>query len=79
MRTEWAINMRLREAIFALKWKSEQRLFFQQAKELEQSCRGKNQQSVCKYGSGLNDSSMIGNFDLPDWCNGGKFLSGLVD
>jgi hypothetical protein len=79
MRTEWAINMRLREAIFALKWKSEQRSFFQQAKELEQSCRGKNQQSVCWYGSGLIDSWMIGKFDLPDWCNGGKFLSGLVE
>jgi hypothetical protein len=71
--------MRLREAIFALKWKSEQRSFFRQAMELERSCRGKNQQSVCWYGSGLTDSWMIGNIDLPDWCNGGKFLSGLVD
>ncbi|MCE2765470.1 MAG: hypothetical protein LW628_00945 [Fimbriimonadaceae bacterium] len=79
MRTEWAINMRLREAIFALKWKSEQRSFFQQAKELERSCRGKDQQSLRWYGSGLTDFWMIGKFDLPDWCNGGKFLSGLFD
>ena len=40
---------------------------------------GRYQQSLRWYGSGLTDFWMIGKFDLPDWCNGGKFLSGLVD